>query len=415
MRLLSSITNNTTGLATSFGYDASNSGELTQVTFPYGGHMRWQYGATSYAQGALRGVQNRYLLWDNGIGERSFSVATALSGDSSATANTVMADAHANATKKWIFDTAQDATQGLVTIYQESRTSDGKLLHQLNYTWSQDLAGRNYIGRTQDILDPGQSYMATKQTDQNIDSYGNVTQSKLYAYGNLSSPAKTYNNTYVTDTNYTSLHMYNRLLTSTVTDGNGNTLTLVSNTYDRGTVTDAPGALWLDTPTSDPSFMYRGNVTSSTSFGHTVDTQYDVTGTVVYTDDGNANHGVTVYQQQRRKLRGSGGHDNRKRADHEHDLDQRAGAGKPNGTERRYGFGGLRLGGPPVYDDVAVRRNHHLHLQQHRATSRGNGQRPLDADVFGRTGAHGPRSRRATRTPRRRMWIRYTIPAAVRR
>ncbi len=167
-------------------------------------------------------------------------------------------------------------------------------MHQLNYSWSQDPAGRNYIGRTQDILDPGQSYATTKQTDQTIDSYGNVTQSKLYAYGNLPSPAKTYNNTYVTDNNYTSLHMYDRLLTSTATDAGGNTLTLVSNTYDQGTVTDAPGALWLDTPNSDPSFVYRGNVTGSTSFGHTVNTQYDITGTVVYTDDGNANHGVTI-------------------------------------------------------------------------------------------------------------------------
>ncbi len=294
VKLLSSITNNATGLVMSFGYDTSNAGELTQVTFPYGGHMRWQYGATAYAQAALRGVQSRYLLWDNTIGERSFSMATVLSGNSSVTANTVIADTHANAGKQWIFDTAQDATQGLVTTYQESRSSDGKLLHQVNYTWSQDPAGRNYISRTQDILDPGQSYAATKQTDQTIDQYGNVVQTKLYAYGNLSSAAKTYHNTYVTDSNYTSLYIYNRLLTSTVTDASGNTLTLISNTYDQGTVTDAPGALWLDTPNSDPSFVYRGNVTGSLSFGHTVNQQYDITGTVVYTDDGNANHGLTV-------------------------------------------------------------------------------------------------------------------------
>ncbi len=47
----------------------------------------------------------------------------------------------------------------------------------------------------------------------------------------VGSLARTYTNTYLGGSNYTSLYIFNRLLTSTVTDGT-NTATLVSNTYD---------------------------------------------------------------------------------------------------------------------------------------------------------------------------------------
>jgi RHS repeat-associated protein len=290
---IASITNATTDLATTFAYDPSNDGELTQVTFAYGGHIRWQYGATNYAQGTLRGVQNRYLLWDNSVGERTFSFARTLDAASDAAATSKLTYSQAQAGKKWTFVVLQDATQGLPTIYQQFRTSDATVLDQVNYTWAQDPAGRNYIARTQDIANPSTAYSATKQTDQVMDQYGNVTQTKLYAYGNLSTPAKTYTNTYLSDPNYTSLYIYNRLLTSTVTDANGNVLPLVTNTYDDSELTDAPNA-WVLDPNYDVNFYYRGNVTSSTSFAQVSYTEYDITGSIVYSDDGNTNHGVTI-------------------------------------------------------------------------------------------------------------------------
>jgi RHS repeat-associated protein len=293
VQTLNSITNATTNLTTSFAYDSSNDGELTQVTFPYGGHMRWQYGSTAYAQCTVRGVQNRYLLWDPNIGERSFAFSTYLSSDNTVTAITKVLDTQANAGKSWTFNTQLNAMQGLVTTYQQYRGSNGFAMRQVNYNWTQDAVGRNYIGRTQDISDPTRAYRATKQVDQTIDQYGNVTQTKLYAYNNLNTPAKIYTNTYLSDPNYTSLYIYNRLLSSTVSDGNGNTLTLVTNTYDGNPLTDAPDAEDLD-PNYDTSFAYRGNVTSSTSFGHVVNTGYDITGSVVYTDDGDPDHGVTI-------------------------------------------------------------------------------------------------------------------------
>lgn len=59
-------------------------------------------------------------------------------------------------------------------------------------------------------------------------------------------------------------------------------------------MSDAPGALWIDTPYADPNFVYRGTPTSSLSFQHTSNRRYDITGALVYTDDGNANHSMTM-------------------------------------------------------------------------------------------------------------------------
>jgi hypothetical protein len=116
------------------------------VTFPYGGHIRWQYGSTAYSQGTLRAVQNRYLQWDGGVGERSFAFSSTLRTSGAATATTTLIDTQANAGKEWDFDTSQDATQGLMTTYKQYTASSGTVLRQVNYAWTQDSAGRNYIG-----------------------------------------------------------------------------------------------------------------------------------------------------------------------------------------------------------------------------------------------------------------------------
>src|SRR5260370_39198128 len=54
---------------------------------------------------------------------------------------------------------------------------------------------------------------------------------KIYNFGNLSTPVRTYTNTYLTSSSYTSRYMFNRLRTSTVTDGT-NTTTLSQVYYD---------------------------------------------------------------------------------------------------------------------------------------------------------------------------------------
>jgi YD repeat-containing protein len=290
VKTLNSITNTATNFSTSFSYASSNDGEMIQATLPYGGHIRWQYANTAYTQATVRGVASRYLLWDSTIGERTFTFSRTTDGSGAMTASTQLNDVQANASKKWSFNTAAGATQGLISTYQEERTSDQTVFHQVNYSWTQDANGNNYISRTQDIMDPGTTYAATKQVDQTMDQYGNVTQTKLYALNSLTTPAKIYTNTYLSGSNYAADYIYNRLLSSTVSDGNQVTWTLVTNTYDSSSLASAPNATLLDTTVS----AYRGNVTSSTSFTHVTNKQYDVTGTVVYTNDGNANHSTTI-------------------------------------------------------------------------------------------------------------------------
>ena len=82
-----------------------------------------------------------------------------------------------------------------------------------------------YISNTLTTLDPGQSYQAQKQTSQTLDKWGNVTQTLVYNFGNLATPARTYTNTYGSYTGNVGnappyfFEVYNMLLTSTVTDG----------------------------------------------------------------------------------------------------------------------------------------------------------------------------------------------------
>ena len=77
---LNSINNRWTNLTTSFTYDSSGSGELTQVTLPLGGYMRWTYGNAAYPQTTVREVVSRYLQWDASIGERAYNFSSTHSG-----------------------------------------------------------------------------------------------------------------------------------------------------------------------------------------------------------------------------------------------------------------------------------------------------------------------------------------------
>ena len=80
-------------------------------------------------------------------------------------------------------------------------------------------------------LDPGAASQVQSKSVQTVDIYGNLTQQKVYDYGNLTTPARTYNLTYLADGNYTSRYIRNRLAGASVTTSAG-TITLVSESYD---------------------------------------------------------------------------------------------------------------------------------------------------------------------------------------
>ena len=297
---LQSVEVNGPNLTTSFAYNqvtGGSTGELTQMTTPYGGHLRWAY--TQYTLSGsrtFREVQNRYLLMcassmaaycsANG-GTETEHVLVRYGGDGS---NSVhywawLVDIAAPAAKVWYFQT--DTTQfngGLQTIYQQRTYPANSTFFEQDFTWNQTPTSVNpYIGTTLTTLDGGQSYQAQKKTTQTLDQYGNLLTMQAYDFGNLSTPARTYTNTYLTDSNFTSRHIVNRLTSSTVTDGT-RTTTLVTNTYEGApyNLTDLPGVHEHDSA-YNTSFGYRGNVVGSTTPAATKLFQHDIGGNVTST------------------------------------------------------------------------------------------------------------------------------------
>jgi len=130
-------------------------------------------------------------------------------------------------------------------------------------------------------LDVGKSYQKQSKTEQTLDTHGNLLQSKVYDYGNLTTPARTYNYTYVSDSPHTSIHIWNRLYTADVTDGT-NSAPLARIFYDGISYLDLPGYPPVREWTSPGSSAawYRGNVSSSWTPGVSSSFAYYITGDV---------------------------------------------------------------------------------------------------------------------------------------
>ena len=190
---------------------------------------------------------------------------------------------------------------GLQLTYEERTLSTHTPLSHVDITWAQTLTGNPYIGTTVTKLDPTQTYTAWKQSTQTLDQYGNLVsmQANNFGAGVVGSVARTYTNTYLGGTNYTSRYIFNRLLTSTVTDGT-HTATLVSNSYDQSSLTNITTACNLgrlcehDNTNYPATFTYRGNVTSSTTPTTATTNLYDLTGTVTSTTKNGVTSTVTA-------------------------------------------------------------------------------------------------------------------------
>jgi YD repeat-containing protein len=168
---------------------------------------------------------------------------------------------------------------GLIWGYEERQLPGPVPKTRIIYSWTTDPAGNPYISSVTTSLDPDTENQVQKKLDQTKDAYGNVTQTKLYEWNSLTTPARTYTNTYSTDSNYTSRYIRNRLLSSTLTSGS-QTITLVTNTYDGSTITD-PGGMREHDAAYSTGFLYRGNVTRRVDLVGTTTLAYDVGGNAV--------------------------------------------------------------------------------------------------------------------------------------
>src|SRR5207244_453592 len=119
-------------------------------------------------------------------------------------AYTWLADAGSSTAKAWDFNWGGPPPYGLTLNYYEF-TAANVTIFQKHYTWANDAAGNGYLGAVLTTQDPGTSYAVQSQSTQTLDIYGNITQSQIYDYGNLSTPARTYNYTYPHETKGTYL------------------------------------------------------------------------------------------------------------------------------------------------------------------------------------------------------------------
>jgi RHS repeat-associated protein len=318
-KFLQSVEINGPNLTTSFTYNPTTdpntnpptqgySGELTQMTTPYGGHLRWAY--TQYTLSGsrtFREVQNRYLLMcassmaaycsTNGRTEMQYQIARD-PGDSSRNVHNYawLIDYGGNAAKVWNFQTnTAGFDAGLQTAYMEQLypAPNTQLFHQ-DFYWAQTPTSLNpYIATNVTKLDPGQSYQAQKQTTQTLDQYGNLLAMQVYDFGNLSTPVRYYTNTYLTDSNYISRHIVNRLVKSTVANAATCSTaplctTLVQNYYDNQanygtcvnwwTLVPVTGSHEHDDANYNQNFYYRGNLVSSTTPPGVRCASFDMTG-----------------------------------------------------------------------------------------------------------------------------------------
>lgn len=307
-------TTSATSSCSSPGTGASGPGQLTQVTTPYCGHLRWTYTPANTLSGSrtYNEVQNRFLSVSSGAAETEIQLIRGTDTSYTLHSSALLKDSPANAEKYWTFK--PDTTQfngGLQLSYQECQlpgtdcnAGQANVLSHLDFTWAQTPTTLNpYIGTTVTKLNPGQTYEQDKQTIQALDQYGNLLTMQAYNFGNGSpgALARTYTNTYLGGTNYTSRYIFNRLLTSTVTDGT-NTATLASNTYDQSALTNIPnpcgsiqGDLCEHDNTNYPyTFTYRGNVSSSTTPTTIATYSLDLTGSVTSTQVNGITTNVTA-------------------------------------------------------------------------------------------------------------------------
>ena len=285
---LSSVKNGVP-LTTSFTYDSTGTGELDAVTFPYQGQIGWTYGSFNYSgTRTYREVQGRSLTMAAGATALNYGISYQTTSGITFHTYSQVDDPDGNSEKAFFFDsTTGDSGFGLQSAldnrpHHYPNTAGG---HYETYTWTTDPAGNPYLGTAlvaEDHLNPTE---VDKKTVQTKDQYGNVTQMQIFDYNFASTPMRTYTNTYLNSSSYTSLYILNRLATSTVTDGTYTT-TLANNSYDQTLLTNI-SSIYNHYSGYGTSWTTRGNVTTSVTPAGTKTMAYDIAGNVLITNNNN--------------------------------------------------------------------------------------------------------------------------------
>jgi RHS repeat-associated protein len=277
-----------TGMTTSFAYDTSGSGEMTQMTTPYGGHIRWGYGNFTYnGTRTLREVSaGRFLAMSAGATELQYSPW--YSGNTSLTFHDYggVDDADGVSEKSWNFQSNTSLPGYGLASYFEHRPHHYPAIageHSESYFYATSSSGNTYLTGAYATEDNGNPTAQNSAITQIADQYGNITQKQIYGY----SPTfplplmRTYNYTYLSTSNYTSRYIFNRMTGSSVSGG-GQIATLSTILYDSGTTDPSGGTMPMhDYANYGTGFNYRGNPYSIVKPSGTTSISYDVGGNVL--------------------------------------------------------------------------------------------------------------------------------------
>jgi len=290
--LLTEVKVDRTGARWLFQYGSNQSAELTRVTLPLGGELQYEYQQRDYPNGRrLREVSVRRLKTTPSASPwtYTFSVIPGDVGQNSVRRRT-LADP-SGPVRRWSFVSAggSETPFGRLKIYEEAAdvTAANPMLRQ-EITWTQDAAGRWYAGTTLTKLDPGTANERVSKTEIVRDTFGNVTTQRVYDYGELSTPKRTYTYTYMTIGNA-------RLPTLAQVTESGQTLSLASWQYDSLGLIDAPGMTYHN-PLFNHYYAARGLPTVTYTLGRPPEYRwYDIGGNLVrYQREGAPLVNVTV-------------------------------------------------------------------------------------------------------------------------
>ncbi len=279
-----SIPSTPTGANYTFTYNAS--GEMLTAKLPRAGELRYTHTSTNLANSiTIRELADRRLVKQAGASEVVYTL-TRDAADSTQVMHSSLelTDPSGVGRKRWIFSTANDYTRGFLNEFYEHPTSTGNsnILRKHTYTYTQDANQMPYVQSVTTDLDPGTASAKTMKTDQTLDVYGNVTQSRIYEFGNLITAARTTTCSYYAPGS----HYLRGLPTACNTTDGTNTINLFTNTYDSyggsnplTTVTGSPSM--HATGTYSTAYTVRGNLTQTSSPAKSTVLTYNILGEVI--------------------------------------------------------------------------------------------------------------------------------------
>ncbi|MCC7340221.1 MAG: hypothetical protein IT170_03965, partial [Bryobacterales bacterium] len=283
-RLLTGITVSAGG-STSFQYGAGDSGELTRMTFPYGGTIDYTHATATYSSKKIRAVTARALTPTAGGATYTYSFVRSGAGD--IPASTQVIDASNASDKVWSFDTNPTSMYfGLWTQLDERERPSLSVKRRQAPAYDFHAPAKVFVKSVDTTMDPGTANAITARAGQWLDGYGNLVSSYGYQYTDLVNPAREMRFTYAHTLAggeygfYAANRLLNRLQKVELKNG-ANWIPLKQTTYGNALAVGSGCSPYLKnfaTGTHCVGGPLRANAASVTAMGQTVNFEYDITG-----------------------------------------------------------------------------------------------------------------------------------------